>query len=52
MVLTRHSEKQLLCMARAILKRAKVLVMDEVRVLRLLQLAVLVLTYVIGDRQR
>ncbi len=26
------SEKQLLCMARAILKRTKVLVMDEVRV--------------------
>jgi ABC-type transport system involved in cytochrome bd biosynthesis fused ATPase/permease subunit len=24
-----HSEKQLLCMARAILKRSKVLVMDE-----------------------
>ena len=27
----RNSEKQLLCMARAILKRSKVLVMDEVR---------------------
>jgi hypothetical protein len=27
------SEKQLLCMARAILKRSKVLVMDEVRYL-------------------
>jgi ABC-type multidrug transport system fused ATPase/permease subunit len=27
------SEKQLLCMARAILKRSKVLIMDEVSVL-------------------
>lgn len=28
--LTCNSEKQLICMARAILKRAKVLIMDEV----------------------
>lgn len=46
--LIRKSEKQLICMARAILKRAKVLVMDEV-ISRMFRIGFCDLSYFSGD---